>query len=270
MKKKSALKNTLKGTVIGSAMLIPGVSGGTTAIILDVYDDLISSVSSFFKDTKKSLFTLLTIGVGALLGILFFSKAILYITSKFYMPMMFLFFGAVLGSIPMLYRKAEIKRFSLGTIVYPLIGAGLVLIMEFIPKDSLKIPVGAGWMSYLVVILAGLILSVAFVLPGISVSYMLLILGIYETTLTAIENMEYMFLITLLVGIALGVLLSTRILEKSMKNHPQATYLLIIGFVLVSLKEIFPGIPLGLGIIESIITFLVGFISVFYLSKLSK
>lgn len=267
--KKSAPINILKGAVISSAMLIPGVSGGTTAIILDVYDDLISSISSFFKETKKSLFTLSTVGIGAILGIIFFSKAILFVTNKFYVPMMYLFLGAVLGSVPMLYRKAEIKKFKISCLIYPLIGAACVFLIELIPKDALKISVDSGIYSYLIVVLAGIILSIGLILPGISVSYMLLILGIYETTLMSIENKQYMFLVSLLLGVAIGVLLTTRLIEYTMKNYPQGTYLLIIGFMLVSLKEVFPGIPYGIEIITSLITLLVGFIAVFYLSKLA-
>ncbi len=269
MEKKNAASNILKGLVIGSAMLIPGVSGGTTAIILDVYDDLISSISSFFKETKKSLYTLITVGIGAVLGILLFSRAILYVTNKFYVPMMFLFLGAVLGSVPMLYKKADIKKFNAGLIIYPLIGAACVYLLELIPKDSLKIPVGAGFYSYLIVILAGIVLSIGLVLPGISVSYMLLILGIYETTLSSIENMQYMFLLSLLFGVALGVVLTTKLLEYTMKMYPSQTYLLIIGFVLASLKEVFPGIPYGMDIVSSLITLIAGFSAVFYLSKIS-
>ena len=123
--------------------------------------------------------------------------------------------------------------------------------------------------EYIYIILAGIILSVALVLPGISVSYMLLILGIYESTLLALENMEIMFLFMLVLGIGLGVVLSTKILESAMKNHPKGTYLLIIGFVLFSLREIFPGLPKGFDILSCMLTFLTGFGVIFLLSRCS-
>ena len=269
MRKKNLIIDTIKGIVIGASMLIPGVSGGTIAIILNVYDDLISSISSFFKETKESIITLLTVGGGAVVGIILFSKAILFVTNTFRMPMMFLFLGAALGSVPMLYRKAQIKKFSFSVLLYPTLGALLVLLIEMIPQNALKIDPNAGIISYIILVAAGIVLSVALVLPGISVSYMLLILGIYETTLTAIEQMQIAFLVALVFGVALGICLSTRLLEKAMKNYPQATYLLIIGFVLVSLREIFPGLPNGIEILTCFLTFGAGLVGILYLSRYS-
>ena len=119
MKKKELAIDTFKGMFIGACMLVPGVSGGTIAIILDVYDKLISSVSSFFKDIKGNILTLLTICGGAVIGIIMFSKAILFVVNDYAFTSMYLFLGAVLGSIPLLLKKAKIKKFSTGLIIYP-------------------------------------------------------------------------------------------------------------------------------------------------------
>ena len=269
MKKKELAIDTLKGMFIGACMLVPGVSGGTIAIILDVYDKLISSVSSFFKDIKGNILTLLTIGGGAVIGIVLFSRAILFIVNEYAFTSMYLFLGAVLGSIPLLLKKAKIKNFSVGLIIYPVLGAAIAFATELIPKNIFSITDESGIVEYLYIIIAGIILSIALVLPGISVSYMLLILGIYESTLLAIEHMKIVFLLSLVLGIGLGIILSTKMLESAMKNHPKGTYLLIVGFVLFSLREIFPGIPTGLNIIMCLTTFSLGFGAIFLLSRYS-
>lgn len=270
MKKRMLIVDTFKGMFIGACMLVPGVSGGTIAIVLDVYDKLISSVSSFFKDIKGNLLTLLTICGGAVIGIVLFSKAILFIVNQYTFSAMYLFLGAVLGSIPLLFSKAKVKKFSFGVIIYPLLGASIAFAIELIPKGTFNINNESGLIEYLYLMLAGVILSIALVLPGISVSYMLLILGIYESTLMAIENLQLAFLLSLVIGIGLGVILSTKLLESAMKNHPKGTYLLIIGFVLFSVREIFPGMPTGTSIISCLITFGIGFGSIFLLSRYSS
>lgn len=266
MKNKHLISNTLKGVCIGSSMLIPGVSGGTVAIILNVYDELISAISSFFKNPKKYIITLLTIAGGGLIGILLFSKAILYITNSYTYPMMYLFMGAVLGSIPMLYKKAKIKKFSLSTVLYPVIGAAVLILVEKIPKDIFKTDVNTTFFSYFILFLVGIILSVALVLPGISVSYMLLIFGIYESTLIAIDEMQILYLLSLGLGVVIGILLSTKLLEKAMNNYPQATYLLIIGFVLLSLRDIFPGFAKGFEMVIPLVSFIIGFSLIYFIS----
>lgn len=266
MKSKHLISDVLKGICIGASMLIPGVSGGTVAIILNVYDKLISAVSSFFKNPRKHIITLLTIAGGAIVGILLFSKVILYITNTYTYPMLYLFMGAVLGSIPMLYKKAKIDKFSISTILYPILGAIILILVEMIPVNIFKTNVNASFFSYLMLFLIGIILSVALVLPGISVSYMLFIFGIYETTLTAIDEMQVLYLLSLGFGVVLGILLSTKLLENAMKNYPQETYLLIIGFVLLSLRDIFPGFAKGFDMIISSITFILGFSLIYFVS----
>ena len=104
------LLNMLKGLFVGGSMLIPGVSGGSMAMILGIYDKLITSVSSFFKHKKQSMIILGTFVLGAGIGILLFAKPLLYLTDTFTFPMMYLFMGAVVGSIPMIYKKADIKK----------------------------------------------------------------------------------------------------------------------------------------------------------------
>lgn len=268
MRKRMLIVDTLKGMFIGACMLVPGVSGVTIAIVLDVYDKLISSVSSFFKDIKGNLLTLLTICGGAVIGIVLFSKAILFIVNQYTFSAMYLFLGTVLGSIPLLFSKSKVKNFSFGVIIYPLLGASIAFVIELIPKGTFNINNESGLIEYLYLMLAGVILSIALVLPGISVSYMLLILGIYESTLMAIENLQLAFLLSLVIGI--GVILSTKLLESAMKNHTKGTYLLIIGFVLFSIREIFPGMPTGMSIISCLLTFGIGFSSIFLLSRYSS
>lgn len=260
------LLNMLKGLFVGGSMLIPGVSGGSMAMILGIYDKLITSVSSFFKHKKQSIIVLGTFVLGAGIGILLFAKPLLYLTDTFTFPMMYLFMGAVVGSIPMIYKKADIKKISLSVILYTILGMAIIFMISFIPEELFSVNLDIGVTDILLLVIAGIVAAIALVLPGISVSYMLLVLGMYEETMKAIDQFYLPYLIPLGVGVLLGIILTTRILEKAMNTYTAPTYLIILGFVIASVIEVFPGIPSGINIIISIGTFLIGYFAIRKLS----
>lgn len=263
--KKQILQNTAKGVAIGASMLIPGVSGGTMAIILGIYDDIIHAVSGLTRNFRKNIVLLLEVGLGAVIGMFLLAKLLLKAVTAFEMPMMFLFLGAIAGSIPTLIKKAELRRFNWTQPVYFLIGLGAVLLLSFLPQGLFEFT-EIGWWSFFLLLLAGVVIAVALVLPGISASYMLLMLGIYNITLAAITEFNLLFLAPLIIGVLAGTLMTTKLLEKAMNAHPAPTYLMITGFVAGSVMEVFPGVPTGLDIPICIVTLLAGFFAISVLS----
>lgn len=260
----------LKGLFVGGTMLVPGVSGGSMAIILGVYDRLVTSVSSFMKHKRKSAIFLGIFALGALLGMFLFAKPLLSIIEKFTLPAMYFFIGAVAGGVPMIIRKAEINKVSWRVFVYPILGFLIILLFSFLPENIFRSDNSQGWLSYVLLLIAGIIAAVALVLPGISVSYMLLIMGMYDETMKAIGELYFPYLLPLGIGLILGIILTTKLLEKAMINHPQPTYLIILGFIAGSVVEVFPGIPMGWNIPLCIALFLAGFVIIQLLSKLES
>ena len=257
----------IKGMVIGIATLVPGVSGGTMAIILGVYDDLIHSISSFFKDWKKHSILLIEIGLGAVIGMAAFSKLITTALNRYPNPMIYLFLGIICGGLPVLYKKSLSSGRKKSDLIFLVIGFVIVLIMTWEPSAVLTLATDTGVKSTIFLVIAGFIIAIALILPGISTSFMLLTLGLYSFTLEAINTFNVAYLIPLGIGAVAGTLLTTKAIETLLARHPSKTYLLILGFVIGSLLEVFPGIPQGFDIIYSIITFLVGFIVIKYMSK---
>ena len=154
------------------------------------------------------------------------------------------------------------RRFTWRVPVYIAIGAALVLSMNLLPSDLFGS--GAGFLPLLI---AGLLAAVALVLPGISVSYMLLLMGLYDETMRAITEFRVPFLLTLGLGLILGIVLTTKLLERAMQRHPEPTYLIILGFLFGSVVQIFPGIPSGWELLICPITLLAGFFSLWLLSR---
>ena len=249
----------LKALVVGGTMLVPGVSGGSMAMVLGVYDGLIDAVANFRKKPKENIIFLGLFIVGALLGMLLFAKPLERLIELYPKALMFFFMGAVAGGMPMIYKESGVKKITWRQPVFIGIGLLIVVLLGLIPVDIFNAD------RFLFV--AGIILAIALVLPGISVSYMLLIMGLYKKTLVAINEMDLGFILPLAGGLFVGIFLTTKLLSLLMEKYPPFIYLIILGFVGGSLIEAFPGVPIGLEWFLCGALFLFGFYLIWMLGK---
>jgi putative membrane protein len=260
----------IKGIVIGIAMLVPGVSGGTMAIILGLYNEMICAVSSFFSNVKKNISFLGFLAIGGLIGVFGFSKLIEYSLNNFKVPVLYLFLGIILGGIPILYKQASAGNKTKKDWFYFISGFIIVVIMAYYNGTIVNLASSTGILNFMFLILAGIIIAVALILPGISTSFMLLVLGLYDITLKAINEFRFNYLIPIIIGVGIGVIATTKLLEKFLTNNPRQTYMLILGFVAGSIIEVFPGIPMGFDLVVSTITLVIGFVCIRYISQKYK
>lgn len=279
---RNDLNVMLKGFIIGSSMSVPGVSGGTMAILLGIYDKLIGAISNFLKDFKHNLIFLIKFCIGAGVGICSLAFVIKWFLEMFPLPVSFFFLGAVIGGIPALYKKTKASPIRFSSVVYFLLGLIIVVSIGFIPTGNLSVSSGSGLTHYLMLLVTGIIIALALVLPGISTSHMLLVLGMYDSLLLAITSFDVIYIGILGVMTVIGIFLITKPLEWTMNKFPHQTYCMIIGFVLGSTFEIFrdkiiPSIPQGANaiwwiasIILSIATFILGYISIMSLARFSN
>lgn len=254
-----------KGVIVGGTMLVPGVSGGSMAMILGIYHKLITAVSSFMKHKKESICLLISFCLGGAFGMILIADPLLKLIETFPLPLMYFFIGAVAGGIPMICREARIQTITWKVPVYIIIGAAAVLALSVVPASSMGLQ--ANVEGVLMLIISGFVAAIALVLPGISVSYLLLLIGLYDATMKAVSTLYFPFLIPLLAGLGAGILLTTKLLEKVMTRYPQPTYLIILGFILGSVLNIFPGVPPLKDLPICLITFTAGFAGIYLLSK---
>lgn len=278
--KKQNLKDTLFtsacGAWIGGTMTVPGVSGGSMAMILGIYDRLIASVNGVLQKGKRkeSLVFLTKFLIGAVLGLFLFAKLITLALTHFSVPTRYFFLGAVAGGAPMIFRAAKIEKVGVPVFVYPIVGIVCALLIALIPEGIFEIG-GTGALAViggiLIQLLGGIVIAVALVLPGISVSQMLLVLGVYERLTAAIDALDIMALLSfapLVIGTVGGILLTTGLIERAMKKHPTATYLIVFGFILGSLPELFPAqMPVAWEWLFAPLLALLGFFAVLAISK---
>ncbi len=240
------LLNILKGMIIGISVLIPGISGGTMAMILGIYEDLIHAFCSFAEDWKTHGLLLLQVTIGGLLSLVAFSYIIENLLNKYPYRIQFLFIGIIIGGLPIMYRKykstclRESKDF-----VYFLAGFIMVIILS---SDLFTISFGdyrQGIMYYLLLYLVGIFVAIAMVLPGVSGALVLMTLGLYGTTLKAINEFNIPLLLPLSLGILTGIVLGSRLVAGILLRYPGKGYMMIIGFVTASMIPIFPSMPHG-------------------------
>ena len=240
---KNAIKNIIKGVIIGIATLVPGVSGGTMAIIVGLYDNIIHSISSFFSDFKKNIIFIMTVGFGGAIGLFISSLVMKKLLTLIKFPMYYLFIGVIFGGIPVLFRKADTKEKRKTDWLFFVIGFIIILVMTLYEVTIVNLANSTGILQFVFLFIAGIIIAVALILPGISTSFMLLAIGLYDTILDAINNLKPNYLIPIGLGTVFGILTTTKILERCMQKKPRQTYLMILGFVAGSVLQVFPGLP---------------------------
>ena len=274
------IKNIISGALIGIANIIPGVSGGTVALLLGVYEKLTESIGDFItssKEKKIKIFKFLfQIFVGVIIGILAFAKIIDLLYKNYKEGTSFFFLGLIIGSLPLVltYRDNEkINKYGKLWFLF-----GLLLMISFIflqsfysnektSNDLYQLTVG-----YIIkLILSGALAGGAMIIPGISGSLLLVMLGEYYNILGFINNQMIIPIAFVGIGALIGIVGFAKIINKLLKSHRDNTLYFIIGLIVASLVEIWPGFTLTLSKgITNIIIFLLGIYIVKLMKKLER
>lgn len=246
------LKQILVGVVIGVANIIPGVSGGTMAVSMGIYDKLIHAVTHIFKEFKQGLKLLIPVVIGAGLGIVGLSFIITDILFK-YLPVQtnFLFIGLIIGGLPIILKryKGASKKVSVGNAVVMVAFFLLVVGMAAIGEAEGRVAdVSFSLANVLKLFGVGLVASATMIIPGVSGSMVMMIMGYYSTILETITlfiksalSFDIPGLITtceVLVPFGLGVLLGigviAKLIEMLFEKAPAYAYSAIIGLIVAS------------------------------------
>lgn len=264
------VKTIIKAFIIGSTMMVPGLSGGSMAMVLSIYADLINALSDFRKDIKKNLTFLATFCISALVGMFLLAKPILSIIERFPIVSMYFFIGLVVGSIPTIYRSAKVDKLNFKDIAAFLLGLVIVLSIGALPEGLLTFT-ELNFTQVLIQMVGGFVVAIGFMLPGISLSYLLLVLGLYSYILEHVAALNILPLIPFALGFGLGCILTVKGLKKALEQYPRFSYLMILGFLTGSLVPVYPGLPntkVEWGL--SIVLFIIGVLAIYFLSKIEQ
>lgn len=243
----------VKGFIMGIANIIPGVSGGTLALTLGIYEDFIGAISHFFTNLKNNIKFLLPIAIGMGLSILTMSNVISASFENFPIPTTLFFMGLVIGGIPMLVSRVKEgkEKKQVSSYVIALITFSIVMIMALadqifgtgIGDVSFK---NMNIMNYLVLFIVGVVAAATMVIPGVSGSLVLMLLGYYLPIigvikdLTKFNNLGGNILIAGVfgVGVLIGIVLISKIIEFLLNKYEKKTYFGVLGFIIASVAAI--------------------------------
>lgn len=271
---KDNLMLVVKGFIMGIANIIPGVSGGTLALILGIYERFIGAISHFFTNLKENIKFLIPIAIGMVLAIISLSRVIDYSYAHFPIPTTLFFVGLVLGGIPMLASKVkgkkEVKQPS--SYIILLLTFLLVILMatsELIFGSGLKVSLqNMTISSYLLLFIVGIIAAATMVIPGVSGSLVLMLLGYYYPIIAVIKeftkfkNLGSNILIIGVfgVGVLIGIVLISKLIEYLFQKYETKTYFGVLGFIIASIIAIPLSTLLNIKVTFDMIQILIGFL----------
>lgn len=243
------IKLMLQGMVVGLANIIPGVSGGTMMVAMGIYDKLIASLTHLRSQFKKSLQFLLPVLFGAALAILILARLFEYLLGAFPIETNFAFCGLIVGSLPFIYKHVQDKLISPSMAVCFAVFFVLVAGMAFFNEDGGSVKVlSLSLGGILILFLIGVIAAATMVIPGVSGSMVLMLLGYYEPVLALVNDfidalrafeMSALIYNTLLLipfglGVLIGIFAIAKVIEILLKKWPYQSYWAIIGLIVAS------------------------------------
>ena len=235
----------LRGMMMGAADIVPGVSGGTIAFITGIYDTLLGSIRAVDLVFLRKLVALdirgawehvnggflLTLLLGIATSIFSLARLISWVLDNHPVPLWAFFFGLILASALVLLRQVE--TWTAPRLLCLLAGMAVALTIALSPMMSLDVGLAG-------VFLSGFLAICAMILPGISGSFILVLLGMYGTVLVAVKTLDLLFLAVFAVGAVAGLLCFSRLLYWLLHRYHQATMALLTGFLFGSLAVVWP------------------------------
>ena len=279
MRAKETLIIFIKGLFMGIADIIPGVSGGTIALITGIYIRLVHAISGInlrfisrlvkgdFEGAKKNigdidfqLFIPLLTGIG--LAIFLMSNLLDYLLQNFEASTYAFFFGLILASAVLLYK--QIKGFSVKIMIFSIAG----FLAGFFLSGLATLQIGH---SLPVIFLSGMIAICAMILPGISGAFMLLFLGMYDYMIDVLKNLQFLEIFIFIFGALIGILAFSRVLNYILRKYESITISFLIGLMLGALRLLYDNVASTMdSIVHVVISGLLGFLIILILMKFKK
>ncbi len=304
------LEHIIIGIIIGISNIVPGVSAGTMFVILGIFKKLIDQVGLCIDEVKKmiknitkfkekdggiravgimfkNIFNsqktfLIPIAIGMAFAIYFVAKLFSILNPEQIMYRNYIFLGLVLGGIPALFKELKkgtdiqnINKRKANIYLFMFIGFLIMLTVYILKINGIGLrKVGYEELSIsmaLPLFLVGAIAAASMVIPGISGSMVVLILGYYELMTISISKLNMVFIIPFAIGILVGIMAILKLIKYLLDNHYTKTYSCIVGFVVGSLLMVFPGLPTNImGYVITIVCIIIGLFASYMIEKYSE
>ena len=304
------LEHIIIGIIIGISNIVPGVSAGTMFVILGIFKKLIDQVGLCLDEVKtmvknitkfkeknggiravgimfKNIFMsqktfLIPIAIGMIFAIYFVAKLFSILNPEQILYRNYIFLGLILGGIPALFKElkkgtdiANIKKRKISIYIFMIIGFAMMFALYLLKVNGIGLrKVGYEELSItmaLPLFLVGAVAAASMVIPGISGSMVVLILGYYELMTVSISKLNMIFIIPFAIGILVGIMAILKLIKYLLDKHYTRTYSCIVGFVIGSLLMVFPGLPVGvMGYVITIVCIAIGVMLSYMVEKYSE
>lgn len=232
----------ISGFIIGIANVIPGLSGATLAVSLGIYEKIIESVTTLFSEFKKNIVFLSFLGIGMIAGILTFAKGLSFAFEEYELWTVCFFIGLILGGVPYIFNKTN-KSFNFKNIFIFAIAFFLILFLGSMTVSTNGDIVNPGMLDYMIILIAGFLGASAMIIPGISGSFIFILLGVYEYIINTLNNLtiptlfleSFIVLIFLGIGVLIGIFTVAKVMKFLIEKHQNTTYTAILGIIFASI-----------------------------------
>ena len=222
------LKDVLVGALVGLVSMLPGASGATIAVIFGIYERLVSDLADIRHRLLKDLRFIILIFIGIVLGMMVCAFGLEFLMDHIEVPTMFFFAALIVAQIPDIMKLGDdgepLSKWNIAAFV-----VGFVIMIAFLflgDGNDVKLE---GITGTILMVLVGITLAVSKLAPGVSGSTVLLALGLYAPFMHALTDMDIGYLLPILIGLVIGVLGFSKIVDHCMRNHKKSTYVMILG-----------------------------------------
>ena len=264
------MKNFLKGIVVGFGGVSPGLSGSVLMVIFGLYERVINSIKSIFKNFKQNFLFLLPIVLGCGIGVLSFSKLVDFLLLKVPMQTRFAFLGLIIGTLPLFYKEVKKKGFSkkyyIVILLSALAGLGVLLL-----GDSVFAPIESP--GILGSVILGIAVAASSIIPGVDSAAILSAFGLYEAYISALANFNLQILIPAAFGGVFGLIILSILMSFLLEKFYTMTFSVIFGFFISVIPSVLNeecAVGFNTQTLVSAILMILGFFLSFYLGDIKK
>lgn len=227
----------------GAGAILPGISSGVLCVIFGIYETLLNCALNFFKNIKYNFKLLFPIGLGTLVGIILLGNILKYVFYAYPVQTKFMFIGLIIGSVPELLKKANSKKgFKLSYLIYFILSFSVGVLLVLLEKKLNFSENNISQFSFAYLLISGFFMSAGVIIPGVSSTLILILMGVYDAYLLSVSSLYIPFLLPLGIGLIIGSFVCMKLIKFLLDNYYSQTFYCIIGFTLGSIFVLYPGI----------------------------
>ena len=240
---KNFLYRILCGFCLGISVFAPGISGSVMAIILGIYNKIIDITSNPLKNLKNNIKFLFPMGIGAAISLVLFILVFSYLFETYEKATYFLFIGLIAGNLPMIYKEASKNKFKWNYLVGALLAFAFAFVMGFLSKNVTELQNDAGQYNLLYLGLCCALAGFASLIPGMSISMILIVMGVYSYLIDAAKSIDIAVIAVVGICFVIAMILSSRLIKFLFNRFSGPAHYMVLGFFVGSIGGIACIIP---------------------------